>query len=192
MEPMLSVVTDKQTMPEIVSMVTVAYLGRSLDLEALVKHLGHFVYEPDQFPAAFYSFKQPNITFAIFSSGKVMSYGGKKLEHVRTSFSILVSELGPMNLQKNKIVKPRVCMMVAKADFGRTIDIEELPTRLRNCVYEPDQFPGLIWRLPDKVVVLLFSSGKCVITGAKSHQMLQKAYREVTSQIFSYSEIGER
>ncbi|HJK27144.1 MAG TPA: TATA-box-binding protein, partial [Methanocorpusculum sp.] len=35
--------------------------------------------------------------------------------------------------------------------------------------YEPEQFPGLVYRIKDpKIVALLFSSGKIILTGGKN------------------------
>jgi len=51
--------------------------------------------------------------------------------------------------------------------------------QLPKSMYEPEQFPGLIHRMPDpKTVILLFASGKLVCTGAKKEG---DVYRAVTN-----------
>jgi len=183
-----SVGAKKRSIPEVVSMVTLANLGQRIDLELLVNHLRNCVYEPSQYPAVFYSFKKPRITFSIFSSGKVLSYGGKKLEDIRVSFSKLISQIEPIDL-KSKILPPRVCMIVSKVDLGRTVDIDDLATKLKGSIYEPEHFPGLMWRPSKGIIVILFSSGKCVITGAKSRRNLRDAYKRVRSKIGRFGKV---
>jgi transcription initiation factor TFIID TATA-box-binding protein len=74
--------------------------------------------------------------------------------------------------------KPRIQIqnIVASANLGMEVLLEKAAYLLENTMYEPEQFPGLIYRLTDpKVVLLIFSSGKMVITGAKSEEEVEKA-----------------
>jgi transcription initiation factor TFIID TATA-box-binding protein len=74
--------------------------------------------------------------------------------------------------------KPRIQIqnIVASANLGMEVLLEKAAYLLENTMYEPEQFPGLIYRLVDpKVVLLIFSSGKMVITGAKSEEEVEKA-----------------
>jgi len=49
-----------------------------------------------------------------------------------------------------------------------------------NVMYEPEQFPGLIYRMKEpKVVMLLFASGKLVCTGAKHEDMVREAVEKL-------------
>ena len=65
---------------------------------------------------------------------------------------------------------------MASAELGHTIDLEDVANRLRGTIYEPDQFPGLIYRLKDSTIVfLLFASGRLVCTGASCEIDVQKA-----------------
>jgi transcription initiation factor TFIID TATA-box-binding protein len=60
---------------------------------------------------------------------------------------------------------------VASAILGGLIDLEKAAFTLGKTMYEPEQFPGLIYRMDEpKVVILLFASGKLVCTGAKKEQ----------------------
>ena len=64
--------------------------------------------------------------------------------------------------------------IVASANLGKTLNLEAVTLDLENTEYEPEQFPGLVYRLEDpKVVLLLFGSGKVVCTGAKNFDAAQ-------------------
>ncbi|MEM3464795.1 MAG: TATA box-binding protein, partial [Candidatus Bathyarchaeia archaeon] len=79
-------------------------------------------------------------------------------------------------LKKSGIIiisKPelKIQNIVASASLGGMIDLEKAAYTLGKTMYEPEQFPGLIYRMDDpKVVILLFASGKLVCTGAKKEQ----------------------
>ena len=71
------------------------------------------------------------------------------------------------------ISKPelKIQNIVASGGLGGMIDLEKAAYTLEHAMYEPEQFPGLIYRMAEpKVVVLLFASGKLVCTGAKQEQ----------------------
>jgi transcription initiation factor TFIID TATA-box-binding protein len=84
-------------------------------------------------------------------------------------------------LRKNGIVsvgKPDIQIqnIVASAGLDGTIDVEKATYSLKRTMYEPEQFPGLIYRMEDpKVVILIFRSGKLVITGAKKEEEIHRA-----------------
>ena len=66
--------------------------------------------------------------------------------------------------------------VVASADMGIRIDLEKGARIMDNAMYETEQFPDLIYRMAEpNVVILLFHSGKIVITGAKSGREAQDA-----------------
>jgi len=54
-------------------------------------------------------------------------------------------------------------------------------------MYEPEQFPGLIYRMKDpKTVLLLFASGKLVCTGAKSEEMVYESIVKIYGVLDDY------
>ena len=72
--------------------------------------------------------------------------------------------------------KVKVQNIVASVDFGRKFDLEHIARSFENTEYEPEVFPGLVFRLEDpKVVLLLFVSGKGVCAGAKSMRDVKRA-----------------
>ena len=78
--------------------------------------------------------------------------------------------------------------MVASATLHKKIDLEAAADLLDNVMYEPEQFPGLIYRMRDpKTVLLLFSSGKLVCTGAKSEEMVHESVNKVYEILDDYS-----
>ena len=90
-----------------------------------------------------------------------------------------------MNLMyKNKFIEivsltPIVRNIVATLNIGKKLNLNSLVQNLSKSIYEPDQFPGLIFRTPDSGTFLIFSSGKIVITGVKSEEELNICVRNI-------------
>ena len=133
-------------------------------------------YRPEQFPGLVYRLKKPKTATLIFSSGKMVCTGAKSEIQSRKAVTKVVDEL-----KRNGIIilgKPEITIqnIVASAGLGGSIDLEKSTYSLKRTMYEPEQFPGLIYRMDDpKVVILLFASGKLVCTGAKKVAEVNRA-----------------
>jgi transcription initiation factor TFIID TATA-box-binding protein len=102
--------------------------------------------------------------------------GAKSEQQARKAVMRVVDEL-----KRNGIVilsKPDIHIqnIVSSVGLGGRIDLEKSTYSLKRTMYEPEQFPGLIYRMDDpKVVILVFSSGKLVCTGAKREGEVHRA-----------------
>ena len=66
--------------------------------------------------------------------------------------------------------------MVAAGSIGMDLNLNNLAMKLPNTEYEPEQFPGLVYKLIEaKATFLLFSNGKVVCTGTKSEEAAREA-----------------
>ena len=150
------------------NVVASATLNQKLDLNSIVRLFPGVEYRPEQFPGLVYRLKKPKTATLIFSSGKMVCTGAKSERQARKAIMKVVDEL-----KRNGIVilgKPEIQIqnIVASAGLGGRIDLEKSTYSLKRTMYEPEQFPGLIYRMDDpKVVILIFASGKLVCTGAK-------------------------
>ncbi len=78
----------------------------------------------------------------------------------------------------------RIENVVASTSLGSELDLQSIALSLPGAEYEPDRFPGLIYRLPEpKTAVLLFHSGKVVCTGGKSWNEVEESIRTVSRLI---------
>lgn len=153
---------------KIENVVASATLNQKIDLKAVVKSYPGVEYRPEQFPGLVFRLKRPKTATLIFNSGKMVCTGAKSEKEARGAVMKVIREL-----KKNGIViisKPelKIQNIVASANLGGMIDLEKAAFTLGKTMYEPEQFPGLIYRMAvPKVVILLFASGKLVCTGAK-------------------------
>ena len=135
-------------------------------------------YEPKQFPGLIYRLKKPKVATLIFRSGKVVCTGAKSPDIARQAFELLTQRLKDAGISVVKNPEITVQNIVATWDAGHVLDLTAITLSfgLERVEYEPEQFPGLVFRLSDpKIVMLFFKSGKVVCTGAKSIEDLERA-----------------
>jgi transcription initiation factor TFIID TATA-box-binding protein len=166
-------------------MVTKADLCQKLDLERVSALIPESNYEPKRFSGLFYKLRNPRITFVVFNSGKVIGYGGQSLEDVRLQFNKLLSALSQFGVEESRIKRPEISMLVGSANIQRLLDMETLARKIPRIIYEPEQFPGLMWHFSESEVIMVFSSGRIIITGAKSVERLNQVYDEASATLQS-------
>ncbi len=160
--------------------VSVTYESTKFNLEKLARTLDSTRYDPEIFPGIAYRSEVPRASFLIFSSGKMNCVGAKSMKDARLAIKNLTKKLRRSGVKIKSDPKIKVQNIVASIDFGREFDLEEIARNFENTEYEPEVFPGLVFRLDDpKVVVLLFVSGKGVCAGAKSNKDVKKAAKRV-------------
>jgi transcription initiation factor TFIID TATA-box-binding protein len=167
---------EHQAYINIENVVATATLNQNIDLNSIVRIFPGVEYRPEQFPGLVYRLRKPKTTTLIFSSGKMVCTGAKSERQAGKAVTKVVDELktnGVIILRKPEI---QIQNIVASAGLGGHIDLEKSTYSLKRTMYEPEQFPGLIYRMDDpKVVILIFSTGKLVCTGAKKEVEVHSA-----------------
>jgi transcription initiation factor TFIID TATA-box-binding protein len=162
------------------NVVSVATLNQKVDLNAVVKGYPGVEYRPERFPGLVFKLKRPKTATLIFNSGKMVCTGAKSEKESRRAVMTVVKEL-----KKGGIIiisKPdlKVVNIVASVRLGGKVDLEKAVTTLGKTMYEPEQFPGLIYRMDEpKVVILIFASGNLVCTGGKKEQDVYDAVHKL-------------
>ncbi len=164
---------------KIVNVVVSTKIGDDIDLEYVTDILDNSEYEPEQFPGLVCRLDDPKVALLIFRSGKLNCTGAKSKEDAIIAINKVMKQLreGGFDLIENPEVK--VQNMVATAELGVEPNLDDLST-LEGTEYEPEQFPGLVYRMESpKVVLLVFGSGKIVITGLKNTEDAYIALRQI-------------
>jgi transcription initiation factor TFIID TATA-box-binding protein len=161
-------------------------LGQELDLQTIALALDGAEYEPETFPGLIYRLKEPKAATLLFRSGKVVCTGAKSLDHVKVAVAKVTKEIDKAGVKIKAEPKIEVQNIVASSDLGQEIDLNAIAITLGldRVEYEPEQFPGLVYRIEEpKVVLLLFGSGKMVCTGAKKPQDVETAVLKITEEL---------
>eukprot|EP00912_Choanoflagellata_sp_UC4_P000032 UC4_evm2s22 len=151
------------------NVVSTVNLKSKLDLKNIALHARNAEYNPKRFAAVIMRIREPRTTALVFSSGKMVVTGAKGEDQslrAARKFARIIQKLGN-NVRFSGF---KIQNMVASFDVKFAIRLEGLG-------YEPELFPGLIYRMAQpKVVLLIFVSGKVVMTGAKSTEQLKQAF----------------
>ena len=159
------------------NIASTADLGVRLDLKKIALKCRNTEFNPRRFGAVIMRLREPRATALIFASGQMCVTGVKSTHNVHLAckkFHYIIERVGFRPAQN---IEYKVQNVVGTADIGFPIRLEGLVHKHWNfCSYEPELFPGLIYRLLNpKVVFLIFVSGKIVITGAKKESDLSEA-----------------
>jgi len=119
----------------------------------------------------------------VFASGKLISVGTKTPEQAYAELKKTGEILKNYKLIGSFKIIPKVRNIVARFNIGKNIPLERLARTLPRSMYEPEQFPGLIFRIQDSLVSLIFASGKGVLVGAKSINELNQGLYEINRWI---------
>ena len=169
-----------------------ASLGTKLDLPAIAMSLEGADYNPEQFPGLIYRMKDPKAATLLFSSGKVVCTGAKSREQVKAAISKVIKQIEKAGIRIDGDPKIEVQNIVATFDLGQQVNLNAVAISLglEKVEYEPEQFPGLVFRMDmPKVVLLLFGSGKVVCTGARKPQDVEEAVEKITIELRAAGQI---
>ena len=153
----------------VVNIVVSSSLEHDIPLEKMAATLSNTEYNPEQFPGLVIRIKEPKTSALIFSSGKIVCTGARTLAKVEESVQQIIESLKKIGIKIT--IKPviKVQNIVASGSIGMDLNLNTLAMKLENTEYEPEQFPGLVYKLMEaKATFLLFSNGKVVCTGTKS------------------------
>jgi len=173
---------------EVQNVVAATGVGQELDLESLAMDLEGSDYNPDNFPGLVYRTQSPKAASLVFRSGKIVCTGASSIEGVKCALDQVFSELSELGIPLDNRAEVTIENIVSSADLGVTLNLNTLAIGLglENVEYEPEQFPGLVYRINEpKVVVLMFGSGKIVITGAKEVDHARDAVQVISDTIDS-------
>ncbi|XP_041710159.1 TATA-box-binding protein 2-like isoform X2 [Coregonus clupeaformis] len=180
MTPMTPVAESSGIIPILQNIVSTVNLACPLDLKSIALQARNAEYNPKRFAAVIMRIREPRTTALIFSSGKMVCTGAKSEEQSRLAarkYARVVQKLG----FPAKFLDFKIQNMVGSCDVCFPIRLEGLVlTHQQFSSYEPELFPGLIYRMvKPRIVLLIFVSGKVVLTGAKERGEIYEAFENI-------------
>ncbi|XP_013102867.2 uncharacterized protein LOC106084017 [Stomoxys calcitrans] len=180
MTPMTPGSADPGIVPQLQNIVSTVNLYCKLDLKKIALHARNAEYNPKRFAAVIMRIREPRTTALIFSSGKMVCTGAKSEDDSRLAarkYARIIQKLG----FPAKFLDFKIQNMVGSCDVKFPIRLEGLVlTHCNFSSYEPELFPGLIYRMVrPRIVLLIFVSGKVVLTGAKVRGEIYEAFDKI-------------
>ena len=189
-------ITRVEPIVQIVNVVASGSFDHGIDLEAISKTFPDSEYKPKGFPGLVLRLKRPKTSSLLFSSGKIICTVGRSEKTAVSAIRKIVRMLKKQGIVIKGNPTIKIQNVVASVDLGGRVSLDDFymeSGREGSAMYEPDQFPGLIYRMKDpKVVMLVFSSGKAVCTGAKNEAEVHLATQRISKLLEKHEFISYR
>jgi len=173
---------------KIENIVASGVIAESIDLVEFSKKVENCELNKKRFPGAVYRIKDPKIACLIFSSGKIVLTGIRHHKALTDGLAIIIKSLKGVGIEPLKEPKVAITNMVCSYDLGKYINLNKavITLNVENIEYEPEQFPGLVYRIKDpRIVALIFSSGKIILTGGKNLEDIKKGLEVLEQKLES-------
>lgn len=166
------------------NIVATISLGKDVSLTKLARTNPNTEYNPDTFPGLILRIKKPKSAVLVFSSGNLVCTGTKSLSQVREVIDQVIKQLKKVNVHVTGKPKINVQNIVASGAINLDLNLNLLSLELENTEYEPEQFPGLVYKLDEPTATfLLFSNGKLVCTGTKNKKQLDESITQLNKNV---------
>lgn len=176
----MSVMVKRKPVIHIQNIVASAALNQRISLKTIVEKFPHTEYSPRVFPGLVFRLKKPKTATLIFETGKMVCTGAKSAKEAVQAVNKVTKELKKHGIPIASKPEIHIQNVVASVELGGEIDLENVVYKLNRVMYEPEQFPGAVYRMDEpKVVFLIFSAGKLVCVGAKKEQDVYDAVNNI-------------
>jgi len=167
--------------PVLQNIVATVNLECRLDLKTIALHARNAEYNPKRFAAVIMRIREPKTTALIFASGKMVITGAKSEKLSRLAARKYARIIQKVGFKDTKFQDFKIQNIVGSCDVKFPIRLEGLAYEHEDySSYEPELFPGLIYRMVQpKIVLLIFVSGKVVLTGAKTRDEIYEAFENI-------------
>ena len=164
---------------------------QKIDLLRISRREYESEYNPDRFPGLIMRIAKPKATAIVFSTGKLVITGMRKEEDSRVVVDLITKRIQNTGIDINS---PSITIrnVVASGNLYMSIDLDAASLVLENAMYEPEVFPGLVYRMQDpKCVFLIFSTGKVVCVGLKSEDVVDGAFIKLRQEVSTVNVMGD-
>jgi transcription initiation factor TFIID TATA-box-binding protein len=159
----------------------------ALDLPALAAAIPGADYNPRTFPGLVYRMSNPRAAALVFNSGKLVLTGLPHPDAIPAAFAAVLEDLRTAGAELDPAPRqPKIVNLVASGKLRAPVSLHHLALvrNLEHIEYEPEQFPGLVYRAESvRAVCLVFGSGAIVVTGTTGIPDAETAAAEVERAI---------
>jgi transcription initiation factor TFIID TATA-box-binding protein len=176
--------SKKDTTLRVQNIVATTSLEKEVSLTKLARTQPNTEYNPDTFPGLVLRIKEPKSAVLVFSSGNLVCTGTKSISQVKEVVQQVIKQLRKIGV--NVTINPKITVqnIVASGAIDLDLNLNTLSLELENTEYEPEQFPGLVYKLDEPTATfLLFSNGKLVCTGTKNKNQLTDSMEQLNKNV---------
>jgi transcription initiation factor TFIID TATA-box-binding protein len=164
-------------------------LNTELALDAVETELStpYVEYDPTNYHGLYLRLEEKGPIITVYWSGKYIVSGCSSFEELHRTNDGLIDEFSELGITEDgQNTGFSVQNVVCTGDVEADVELSSLSISLglESTEYEPEQFAGLIYRPSDfDAVLLIFATGKVVITGSKDLETAESAFRHLQSKV---------
>jgi transcription initiation factor TFIID TATA-box-binding protein len=158
-------------------------IEEKIDLNIIARRYADVEYNPERFPGLVMRIDKPKATILVFSTGKMVVTGMRRADEAE---GVVQKVIRRIKKAKIEVSNPVITIqnIVASGDLHTSIDLNLAAVVMEFAMYEPEVFPGLIYRMQDpKTVFLIFSTGRIVCTGGKTKEIVAEAVQKLSVEV---------
>lgn len=179
---------------KIVNIVATGWLGTTVDLQSIAQRLWNIEYNPRRFSAAIHRQRSPNTTVLIFASGRFVCTGARSIADAKRAsrqFARKIQLLLLPQQQQVRFLEFCVQNVVGALRCEHKISLEEFYAhRQQRCQWKQELFPAGLRYQPYagdmRTCVLVFPSGRCVLTGTRTEEAVVELGAEMRRLLLRY------
>ena len=173
-----------KTSYKVVNVVASVTIDEKIDLYRIARKYRDVEWNPERFPGLILRLANPKACILMFHTGKMVVTGLAKAKDINEVTEEIIKKIKNAGIEIRSKPKIKIQNVVASGEIGSDINLDLASMLLERAIYEPEVFPGLIYRMTNpKVAFLIFSSGRIVIAGAKSEDLIKKAIDLLIEQL---------
>ncbi len=161
-------------------------ITEKIDLNIIARKYADVEYNPERFPGLVMRILKPKATILVFSTGKMVVTGMRRADEAEAVVEKVIKRIRKAKIE---VSDPEIVIqnIVASGDLHTNIDLNLAAVVMEYAMYEPEVFPGLIYRMQEpKTVFLIFSTGRIVCTGGKTKEIVKNAVKKLSIQVREY------
>lgn len=190
-EDLKNKIITKEVSVNIHNIISSASVDIEVDLKLMAVSIRNAEYNPKKVNTLIIRIKKPNCTALIFRNGRIMLTGTKNAKDSLYGCKKIAKLIKRITNTNIKLKNFKIENIIASASCNIPVRLESLAQDHKGyCNYEPELFAGLVYRYKPstklKAVILIFVSGKIIITGCKSEKMLYLVFQDIYNVLVQY------
>lgn len=175
-------------MPDIVNVVAAGKIGREMDIPAIAEDIDAAVVkmsgENYSNRVVYLRREEGGPMATLFRSGSYHITGAESIEQAKDLKNWMVTALNNLGIEFTPTFSVKNVVMTGDLEHEVNLNTVAITLGLEVTEYEPEQFPGAVYRPPDiDSVFLIFASGKVVITGSPNVDTATEGFEKVSKRL---------
>ncbi len=170
------------------NIIAYSKISNDLNIEKIAEKLPEFNYNPDKFLGLTLKLEKPDVAVLILKNGKTVFTGAKKREDIENAFERIMDKIEGIDIKLKKTPIIVIQNIVASIDLKKELNLDLISKGLLsdNIDYNPEQFPGLVYKIDENgASLLIFNNGKIVFTGFLTIEEITDAVEIIKEKLSS-------